>query len=157
MGFHFVLLKHRKNRQILFGLGASIATWVVWCILDHSSIVYRSPILVLQRAQIAIRFGNAVSPPLDSGILWPHWKSKTVILFVHQLTLHFPSNTCPISRIQSCSRTAFGIFCLRFFDLSSTAVVVGGIDLKMVRTVEWFCAGAGASVSAGTCILSKLS
>lgn len=47
----------------------------------HSLNVYLLLILLLQREHNGMRFSGVVGPPLDSGILWPDWKSKTVIVF----------------------------------------------------------------------------
>ena len=47
-------------------------------------------------------------------MLCPASQSNTVMTFVHQLTRHLPLNVCPICLSHTCSRNAFGIFCLLY-------------------------------------------
>ena len=77
---------------------------------------------MLHRPQIGNRLSNVVFPPLLSGMLCPHWKSKTLIRFLHQVTLHFPSNFSPTHRSHTCSRSAFGILVFRYGDSVFTRV-----------------------------------
>jgi len=70
--------------------------------------------LRLQREQITTKLSMVVDPPCDSAILCPAWKSKTVTKLEHQVVLHFPWYSLPISRSQICSLTAFGIFCFLY-------------------------------------------
>jgi len=79
----------------------------------------------LQRAQIGTRFVVIVLPPLESGILWPAWKSQTLIILWHQGVLHLASKIFPKSLSQICSRMALGIG-LRFI-LGYTRLVQEGI------------------------------
>ena len=80
------------------------------CLEFHSSNVKLLLMLRLQREQMGTRFSKTVLPPFDSGTLCPHWKSKRVIVFLHQDVIHFDSNSFPTSLNHNCSRTAFGIF-----------------------------------------------
>ena len=93
--------------------------------LFHSSIVNWLLILELHRAQIGIRFFMSVFPPLLSGMLWPHWKSNALMIFVHHETLHLFWNLGPMLTSHTCSRRALGIFaledisCSHFLSLNS--------------------------------------
>jgi hypothetical protein len=69
--------------------------------------------LMLQRLQIGTKLSTVVLPPLLSGILWPHWKSNTVIVLRHHVIVHFPIYFRPMYFNQTCSRNAFGIFSFR--------------------------------------------
>lgn len=63
----------------------------------------------LQREQMGTRFSGVKEPPLESGVLWPAWKSQTLIVLWHQGVLHLASKVLPKSLIQICSRIAFGM------------------------------------------------
>lgn len=76
---------------------------------DHSWILYCDPIDRLHRLQIGRRLEISVAPPWLSGLSWPTWKSKTVILFLHQGTRHRRSKQLPAYWIHTCSRRALGI------------------------------------------------
>jgi len=69
--------------------------------------------LTLHRPQRGIRFSRVVFPPLLSGMLCPHWKSKALIVFVHQTTGHLPSNVFFMVFNQTCSRSALGMVAFR--------------------------------------------
>ena len=98
--------------------------------------------LLLQRLQIGRRFCRVVSPPLLSGILCPASQSNTVMMLVHQLTRHLPSNFLPICCNHTCSRNALGIFCLTVFD---------AVDATFVTTF----AAAFDDILTGLCVLRE--
>ena len=88
--------------------------------------VYLSPILVLHRSHIGMRFSIDVSPPLLSGILCPVWKLNVLIRFSHHTIGHFASNVFPIFCSHTCSLSAHGIvFFLYFFLLGLDSLFSG--------------------------------
>ena len=87
----------------------------------------------LQRAQMGTRFVVIVLPPLESGILWPAWKSQTLIILWHQGVLHLASKVFPKSLSQICSRMALGMG-LRF-SLGYTRLGQEGIDNRCISAL----------------------
>jgi hypothetical protein len=59
------------------------------------------------------RLSMVVGPPLDSGMLCPHSKFQTLIVFEHHEVLHFALNISPYEVSQTCCLRAAGIFFLR--------------------------------------------
>jgi hypothetical protein len=55
---------------------------------ENSSIVYSSPMDLLHLPQMGRKLLMSVSPPLLSGLLWPHSKEKGVMTFSHHVTRH---------------------------------------------------------------------
>ena len=112
----------------------------------HSSMVYWLPILRLHRPQIGTRLSTVVLPPLLSGMLCPHWKSKTLIWFVHHVTLHLLSKRWPIFWIQTCSRKALGMVAFLVFFLNTSDTLAWKTILSYATYDVYWLTRKGVSI-----------